>query len=81
MTLQGVIAFLLKLIALVMLTPHDTGGRHPTLAGAWLVFAGVAAGLVIGSRDAGVAGSVVVLTSTAGDHRRRSEAQECCPAC
>ena len=28
-----------------------------------------------------VAGSVVVLTCTAGDHRRRSEAQESCPAC
>lgn len=62
-TLQRVIAILLVLIALMLLTPHDTGAGHPALAGAWLVFAGVAAGVAIGAVASllGVAGGELLI--------------------
>lgn len=62
-TLQRVIAILLVLIALVLLTAHGKGVRHPALDGAWLVGAGVAAGLAIGAVASllGVAGGELLI--------------------
>jgi uncharacterized protein len=63
MTLQRVIAALLVLIALVLLVAHDSGDRRPALAGAWLMAAGVAAGLLIGAVASllGVAGGELLI--------------------
>jgi uncharacterized membrane protein YfcA len=62
-TLQRVIAVLLVLIALVLLTAHGQGARHPAFDGAWLVIAGVAVGLVIGAVASllGVAGGELLI--------------------
>lgn len=66
LTLQRVSAALLVLIAmvlLVLLVAHDSGDRRPALAGAWLVAAGVAAGLLIGAVASllGVAGGELLI--------------------
>ena len=62
-TLQRVIAVLLVLIALVLLTAHEPGSRHPALEGGWLVIAGAGAGLLIGAVASllGVAGGELLI--------------------
>ncbi|MBU69941.1 MAG: permease [Cupriavidus sp.] len=62
-TLQRVIAALLLVVAVVLLFGHESDAKHPALEGAWLIAAGVAAGLLIGAVASllGVAGGELLI--------------------
>ena len=62
-TLYRVIAVLLVLIAVVLVTGHDTGAHAPLLTGTPQLFAGIVAGLAIGIVAAvlGVAGGELLI--------------------
>lgn len=61
--LQRVIAALLLVVAVVLLFGHESDAKQPALEGAWLIAAGVAAGLLIDAVASllGVAGGELLI--------------------